>query len=263
MSRPTRDDIVRDLESEHDALHALIRDVTPAMWRQSTPAEGWTIADQVSHLAFFDHRAAMALVEPDAFLADRDRLFAEAPRDLSVELGRLVTSDELLGEWAANRRRLIDAARRADDSQRVPWYGPSMSVSSFLTARMMETWAHAYDVADALSTTPVATSRLRHVAHIGVSARPYSLVVNGLSADERPIRVDLGAPNGDRWQWGDPGAVGGSVTGDALEFCLVVTQRRHLADTGIVVDGEAATTWMKVAQAFAGPAGPGRAPRMS
>lgn len=263
MSRPSRQEILADLEQEHDALHALIRDLPADMWRRTTPADGWTIADQVSHLAFFDRRATLALVDPDGFLSDRQRLLAEAPRDLSVELGRLVTADELLGEWTTNRRRLVEAARSADDTQRVPWYGPAMSVTSFLTARLMETWAHAYDVADAASVTPVPTARLRHVAHIGVSARPYSLMVNGMDADERPIHVSLTAPDGSTWSWGETGAAGGSVRGDALDFCLVVTQRRHLSDTSVTVTGEAASQWMAIAQAFAGPAGPGRSPRSS
>jgi uncharacterized protein (TIGR03084 family) len=261
VSRPSHLDILDDLEREHEALFALVRELSPGHWRGATPAAGWTVADQISHLAFFDHRAALALTDPESFLADRERLVAEAPRDLSIELGRLVTSDELLGEWTTNRRRLIGAARSTDDSRRVPWYGPSMSVSSFLTARLMETWSHGYDVADALSVTPLPTARLRHVAHIGVSARPYSLMINGQPADDRPIHVSLTAPSGDRWQWGDPGAVGGSVEGDAVEFCLVVTQRRHLDDTSIRVEGDAAESWMAIAQAFAGPAGPGRARR--
>ena len=261
VSRPSHRDILEDLELEHEALSALLRELPPDLWRRSTPAEGWTVADQVSHLAFFDHRATLALDDADAFLADRQRLFAEAPRDLSVELGRLVSPDELLGEWTTNRRRLVEVASRADQTQRVPWYGPSMSVASFLTARLMETWAHAYDVADAIGIAPVPTNRLRHVAHIGVTARPYSLVINAKPADERPIHVELAAPDGHRWTWGEPDASGGSVTGNALEFCLVVTQRRHLDDTSIDVQGQSAIEWMAVAQAFAGPAGPGRPPR--
>jgi hypothetical protein len=49
------------------------------------------------------------------------------------------------------------------------------------------------------------------------------------------------------------------VHGSALDFCLVVTQRRHIADTALVVEGDAAVEWMGIAQAFAGPPGPGRA----
>jgi len=50
------------------------------------------------------------------------------------------------------------------------------------------------------------------------------------------------------------------VTGTALDFCLVVTQRRHPADTGLVASGPAAEGWIAIAQAFAGPPGPGRTP---
>jgi hypothetical protein len=50
------------------------------------------------------------------------------------------------------------------------------------------------------------------------------------------------------------------VTGPALDFCLAVTQRRHLDDVSLVVDGPVATEWMAFAQAFAGAAGTGRKP---
>src|ERR1700721_387060 len=49
------------------------------------------------------------------------------------------------------------------------------------------------------------------------------------------------------------------VQGNALDFCRVVTQRRHPDDTGLVVTGPDAQQWISIAQAFAGPAGPGRA----
>jgi hypothetical protein len=50
------------------------------------------------------------------------------------------------------------------------------------------------------------------------------------------------------------------VTGTALDFCLAVTQRRHLDDTALKVKGPAATEWMSIAQAFAGAPGGGRRP---
>lgn len=260
MSRPSRASICADLADEHSALHEMVVELGPGEWRRPTPSPEWSIADQISHLAFFDHRATLALTDPDGFAADRARLFEAAPRDLSIELGRLVSADELMGEWTTYRSRLLDAARRVDESVRVPWYGPAMSVSSFLTARLMETWSHGCDVADALQRPVVVSSRLRHVAHIGVSARPYSLMVNGREPDVRPIHVELTAPDGESWVWGEAGAEGGSVRGTALDFCLVVTQRRHLVDTSLTVLGEAARDWMDIAQAFAGPAGSGRAP---
>ena len=73
------------------------------------------------------------------------------------------------------------------------------------------------------------------------------------------VAFELTAPDGELWTWG-PEDAAQRVTGPALDFCLVVTQRRHVADTGLDVNGPAAEEWMGIAQAFAGPPGPGRRP---
>jgi uncharacterized protein (TIGR03084 family) len=121
----------------------------------------------------------------------------------------------------------------------------------------METWAHGQDIADTVHVRREPTDRLRHVADIGIRALPYSFRVNGLPVPAEPIHVALTGPQGDPWHWGDASATD-QVTGTALDFCLVVTQRRHVDDTGLVVTGPTARAWIAVAQAFAGPAGPGR-----
>jgi uncharacterized protein (TIGR03084 family) len=134
-----------------------------------------------------------------------------------------------------------------------------MSAASSLTARIMETWAHTQDIADALGVIREPTERLRHVAHIGVGARAFSYAVHGQPAPETPVRVDLTGPGGAVWTWG-PQDAGNRVTGPALDFCLLVTQRRHRDDLALTITGPAATEWMAIAQAFAGEAGTGRSP---
>ena len=52
-----------------------------------------------------------------------------------------------------------------------------------------------------------------------------------------------------------------SVTGTAEQFCQVVTQRRHVDDTDLVVIGGIAADWLAKAQAYAGPPSTGPAPR--
>jgi uncharacterized protein (TIGR03084 family) len=133
-----------------------------------------------------------------------------------------------------------------------------MSAMSFATARLMETWAHGQDIVDAVGARRPATERLRHIAHIGVRARPFSYATNGREVPSGEVRVELGAPDGGRWEWNE--SASDVVRGDALDFCLVVTQRRHLDDTALVVDGPLAEDWMAIAQAFAGPPGAGRQP---
>ena len=243
--------MIADLESEQDSLDQVVADRDEAMWQLATASPGWTIADQISHLQFFDERAALAMNDPDAFGVDRQHLISSAPRDLSVELGRQVSAGELLDTWRQSRRALIEAAKKVDPTVRVPWYGPSMAVKSFLTARLMECWAHGHDVAEAVGVQRSPSARLKHVAHIGVGARAFSLMINQLPEDSRSIRVELTAPGDELWTWGDETS-DQRVLGDAVDFCLVVTQRRALSDSQLTVAGDSATTWMRIAQAFAG-----------
>ena len=134
---------------------------------------------------------------------------------------------------------------------RIPWYGPDMAVASSITARIMETWAHGQDVADALGAERPPTGRIRHVCDIGIRARPFSYRNRGLEPPETPLRVELVAPDGSVWEWGPPDAAD-RVAGPALDFALLVTQRRIAADTALVVEGDDARTWIGFAQAFAG-----------
>lgn len=115
----------------------------------------------------------------------------------------------------------------------------------------MECWAHGEDVAQAIGVLRKPSSRLKHVAHIGVGARAFSLMINQLPEDIQSIRVELTAPDSELWTWGDESSEQ-RVLGDALDFCLVVTQRRALSGSQLTVLGDSATRWMQIAQAFAG-----------
>jgi uncharacterized protein (TIGR03084 family) len=165
----------------------------------------------------------------------------------------------MLSCWRADRAELLAVARAVDPSSRVPWYGPAMGARSFITARLMETWAHGQDVVDALGAHREPTARLRHVAHIGVRARPFSYVTNGRDAPAGEVYVELHTPEGDTLTWG-PSASPDRVSGPLLDFCLVVTQRRHHSDTALSVTGPLAIEWIAIAQAFAGTPGAGRQP---
>jgi uncharacterized protein (TIGR03084 family) len=242
-----------DLAAESAVLRALLVPLDEAGWRRPTPAAGWSVLDQVTHLAWFDEAALRSALQPEAFAAEQ----ANPDPDGVAAAHRDRSGAEVLSWFDDARSGLLTAFRGLDPSLRVPWYGPPMSAASALTARIMETWAHGQDVADALGAVREPTARLRHVAHIGIGARAYSYAVNGREVPTTPIRVELAAPDGDTWGWGPQGAAD-RVAGPALDFCLAVTQRRHLADTAIEVRGPVAAEWMSFAQAYAGPAGPGR-----
>lgn len=245
--------LLDDLAAEHDALDEEVAPLDQAAWATPTPAPGWTIAHQVSHLTYFDGQAVLAAVDPAAFEAGRDALLAD-PGDFDMA-GPWAAEEPaaLLARWREGRARLLGAFAGRSARDRLPWYGPPMSARSFLTARLMETWAHGVDVTDALGRPPAASSRLRHVAHLGVVTRGFSYAVRGREAPDVPVAVVLVAPDGDTWTWGDPGDPATErVEGPALDFCLAVTQRRPLGDLALRATGPAAAGWLEVAQAFAG-----------
>jgi uncharacterized protein (TIGR03084 family) len=252
-------DLADDLAAESAELRALISPLDEHGWRRATPAAGWTIADQVSHLAHFDDVAVQSATDPDVFRAELEQIVATGgiDPDAIAESYRDLSGADLLTWFDSSRDRLLEVFTGLDPSLRVPWFGPPMSAASSLTARIMETWAHGQDVADALGVTRRPTDRLRHVAHIGVGARAFSFAVHGRDQPADPIRVELVAPDGGSWTWG-PADATDRVTGPALGFCLAVTQRRHRDDVGLEITGPAATAWMAIAQAFAGKPGTGR-----
>jgi uncharacterized protein (TIGR03084 family) len=201
------------------------------------------VRHQIAHLTYFDEQGAIAATDPGSFDGDPVGLDTRGPY-LSLP------ADALLARWRAARSSLLAAFDGVDAKARLPWYGPPMSARSFLTARLMETWAHGVDVTDALGRPPAASERLRHVAHLGVATRGWSYVVRSQEAPDVDVLVALRSPAGETWTWGSSDT--DRVSGDALDFCLVVTQRLPLADTALDVVGDAAASWMGVAQIFAG-----------
>jgi uncharacterized protein (TIGR03084 family) len=256
--------VAADLVAEQDELDAALSNVDDGMLSLPTASSRWTIADQIGHLAFFDETAALAITDPDAFQVHVGELLAkfgdaEAVDDATLGRFRRMDPAELVQKWRGSRSKLAEAAASLGEDTRVVWYGPSMGAKSFLTARLMECWAHGQDIVDAVGITRTPTRRLQHIARLGHITRSWSYVNRGLEVPEAAVCVRLTAPSGDEWVYGDEAAPE-SISGAAEDFCLVVTQRRHVDDTGLVVIGASALDWMHKAQVFAGPATDGPSP---
>lgn len=257
--------LLADLRDESAVLDDLVAGLPAGDWARPTPAEGWTVAHQIAHLAWTDDWTALAARDPEGFGTSLGGRFTELvaagadPVEEGARTGAAAEPAALLARWRAGRAQVPAALAAAPADVRLPWFGPPMKPASMATARLMETWAHGQDVADALGATREPTDRLRHIAHLGLRTLGFAFTLHGLPAPEQPVRLDLTAPDGGTWSIGPAGAED-VVSGPALDFCLLVTQRRHRDDLALTATGPVATAWLPIAQAFAGAPGKGRQP---
>lgn len=252
--------VLADLAAEGQRLDALVSGLDEAGWRTPTPAAGWDVATQVAHLAWTDGVALKAATDKEAWDAVVLGAIADPEGYVDQQAFEVAADPHLPGRWRAGREALHAALTAYPHGQKMPWFGPPMSATSMATARLMETWAHSLDVHEGLGVEVEDTDRIRHVAHLGVRTRNFAYAVHGLDAPTEEFRIDLVSPSGEQWTWG-PDDAAQTLTGSAGDFCRLVTQRVHRADTDLVATGPDADRWLDIAQAFAGQPGAGRAPR--
>jgi uncharacterized protein (TIGR03084 family) len=248
--------LLDDLAAEEADLDALVSHLDDDQWSTPTPSEGWDVRDSIAHLAVSERLAATAEEVPDAFRAQRDEMLADLDATEAAMLaeGRARSGRAVLEWWRAERARTLVGLRRHAPGDRIEWITGPMSAVSFTTARLMETWAHGHDVAEALQVVRSPTVRLRHVADLGVRTRSFSYAINGLDLPDGDVRVELAGPDGGEWVWG--ASTSDVIRGDAIDFCLLVTKRRRPEESELEVVGPRAQEWLRIAQAFAGPASP-------
>ena len=253
------DPIVDDLHAESEALDALLAQLPAERWTLATPAPGWTVAHQIGHLLWTDRVALTSITDEAEFgqlVAAAQATIDTFVDDAAEQLAALPPA-QLLADWRQIRTALHAALRTVPEGRKLLWFGPPMSAPSMATARLMETWAHGLDVTDALGVPVVPSARLKSIAHLGVRTRDFAFTVHGLTPPAEQFRVELTAPDGGLWAWGPEDAVQ-RVSGSALDFCLLVTQRRPRAELDLLAQGPDAQHWLQIAQAFAGPPGSGR-----
>lgn len=250
-------ELLHDLASEHEVLDHVLNHLKDENWDVPSPAEGWTLRDCVSHLAELDE-LAVVVVNERSFPERSENPAGGALTMVQLEAyGKSPT--EMVSWWRESAQDLIEALSPLDPSERLPWFGPPMSARSFASGRLLEAWSHGLDILDAAGVEPQDTDRIKNIAHMGYTTREFAYVNRGLAPPTTPLYVELLAPSGTTWTWGDPDSPD-RITGPAGDFCRIVTQRIHPSDTELRTEGSLAAEYLEVAQAFAGPPGPGRPP---
>ncbi|MCW2564924.1 MAG: wyosine base formation protein [Mycobacterium sp.] len=214
--------LLTDLHYESDRLAEHLDGLAYEQWGLATPAQGWSIQDQVSHLAFFDDAARLALTHPQEFRTLAQTLVADGMDfpDRIAAHHRILALDALLAWFVAARHDLL--AGFIDENPRRRLHPPSPG--------------------------------LRNIVHLGVTTFGFAHTLDGLDGldvPDEPLRVELLCPDGQSWFWG-PADASNRVSGPALDFELTITQRRHWTQTALVATGPVASRWLDTAQAFAG-----------
>lgn len=247
------DSVLDDLAAESIQLDTWVSGLDAAGWATVTTPEGWTVAHQIAHLHWTDDTSVMAMTDKAAFDASIEAAMVDPLGHVDKVADELaaIPPIELLAAWREGRGALAHALRAVPEGQKIPWFGPPMSPTSMATARIMETWAHAHDVAEAIGVEVPRSDRVKHVCHLGVRTRGFAYLMRGETDPGVDVRVELTAPSGEVWTWGPEDATE-RVTGDAWDFALLATRRRHRSDVDVRAEGEHADHWLDIVQAFAG-----------
>ncbi|HET6950528.1 MAG TPA: maleylpyruvate isomerase family mycothiol-dependent enzyme [Acidimicrobiales bacterium] len=245
------------LADEQRALSDLLGTLDGDGWRAPSRCEGWTVADVVLHLAQTNEMAVASLAGTfDEFI---ERMTGGAGPMASVDDGaalmvereRGASPDLLNARWEASAAELRAGFEAVDLHARVSWVAGELSAQTLATTRLAETWIHAGDVAAAFGPLPEPTDRLWHIARLAWRTLPYAFARAGRTLSG-PVAFVLSAPNGDEWTFApDDGEPRTTVTGDAVDLCLVAGQRAGAADTGLQAEGPDGEAVLALVRTFA------------
>lgn len=243
----------QDFLEETRSLHGLIAALDDAALLRPTRFKAWPIERIITHLHFWNRAALLSVSDEAGFVALMDDVRSRiSSGGMAAVEAEGLGGQALIAAWLGFAEQLAQAVAPRAASDRVKWVGPDMSVRSAITARLMETWAHGQAAFDALGVARINRDSIRGIAVLGVNTYGWTYAVRGLPAPQPKPFVELAAPSGAVWRFGEDHA-GERIEGLAEEFCQVVTQTRNIADTKLCVTGANAANWMARAQCFAGP----------
>jgi uncharacterized protein (TIGR03084 family) len=257
----TQRDVIADLTAEGEEIEAILAGLADDAWGQPTPAPGWTVAHQIAHLAFIFRLAGTAAAEPEVFKAMAAQAAGDFEGAVNAALGLYLGDPPavLLSRWREERDTAIKALAAVPGDQVVPWLVRPLPPAVLACAGLMELFAHGQDVADAVGVTREYTDRLWHLAWFATLTWDFGYQSRALPTPDVQFRYELTAPSGATWEFG-PADAEQRITGPAVDFCLLVTRRRHRDDLALKAVGRDAEHWLDIAQAYRGPAGEGRRP---
>jgi len=249
--------ISTDFLDEVDEFYVFLTTLEDHYWSKNTGFKEWKVRDIVGHLHFFDRISLLAVEDKEGFETKKKSMMSDfasgkTSEQLVEQSFNTLDSDRLMTQWIDTAQKLGEKLAKLEPKDRLPWFGPDMSVRMFTTARYMETWAHGQAIYDLTNIDRPQNDRIKSIATIGVKTFEWTFVNRKQEPPGDTPYVSLVAPSGKKWEWGEPND-SSCISGNAFEFCQVVTQVRNILDTSMRVTGDTAQQWMGIAQCFAGP----------
>lgn len=251
------DGILSALNQQHDELDGLLRVLDEAAWALPSRCPGWSIADVVLHVAQTNNMAVASVERRFNDLERFGKAGESAPAGANVdELAALAVAAErgLPGKevyelWLASSTAQSKALGGCEASTRVPWVAGELSAITLATTRLAEVWIHTGDVAAALGRQQGPGPHLKPIARLAWRTLPYAFA----RADRTlsgPVALTLSAPDG-TWEFTPDEPAATTVTGPALDFCLVAARRADPSETALTATGPDAAAVLELVRTFA------------
>ena len=258
--QPTQpmDDILTALAEQDDELDGLLAGLDEAGWARPSRCEGWTVADVVLHLAQTDEMtvasaerrftaAAAAFGNPAGAPGGAT---VDDPAGLAVAAQRGRPGSEVYQRWRAASAAQAKALGACEAGTRLPWVAGELAAITLATTRLAELWIHTGDVAAGLGRDLTPGGRLRPIARLAWRTLPYAFTRAGRTL-AGPVALALTAPDGATWEFTPDGPAATTVTGPALDFCLLAARRIPPSDTTLVATGADAEAVLELVRTFA------------
>jgi uncharacterized protein (TIGR03084 family) len=252
-------DILTALGEQHDEMDGLLRGLDEAAWALPSSCPGWSVSDVVLHVAQTDEMAAASAEDrfTDAAAAFGSRA-ASAPAGATVDdlAGLAVAAErgrpgrEVYERWLAASTHQAKALAAREAGDRVTWVAGQLSALTLATTRLSELWIHTGDVADALGRPLARTDRLRPIARLAWRTLPYAFARSDRTLSG-PVALSLTGPDGSPWDFMPDEPAVTTVTGPAIDFCLVAARRLDPAETSLTATGPDAAAVLELVRTFA------------
>ena len=245
-----------DFRDECNAVFSILENLKEQDYEMPTQFKGWTFNNVIGHLHVWNYAADISLKDGDEWKNFANSALqalgnGSSMNEFEQTITKGIQGSELLSMWKEYYTDMTERFAVADPKKRVKWMGPDMSARSSISARHMETWAHAQELYDSLGLDRINEDRIKNIVIIGNNTFKWCFTVHKKTLPTIRPYLKLISPSGKIWEYNEF-SEDHKIEGLAEEFCQVVTQVRNIQDVNLKLTGSISEEWMSVAQCFAG-----------